>query len=77
MKIKVANELAKESIKDGLDNFGFVYSQMRNGMVKISIRSEKNYSGGDCETVAREYNGGGHFNASGFFLSKEEFKKWI
>jgi len=46
-------------------------------MVKVSLRSIKGISGGDCETIARTYKGGGHFNASGFFIHLSEFQKWI
>jgi len=56
---------------------GFVYSFQPNNQVKVSVRSVKSLPGGDCESVARGYQGGGHYNASGFFLTPNEFKRWI
>lgn len=71
--------LAEESFKDGLENMGFVYSRTHSNssIFKISVRSSKDHSGGDCEAIAREYNGGGHYHASGFFLKENEFRKWV
>ena len=57
---------------------GFVYSRAKyENTFKISVRSVKGESGGDCEAVARDYNGGGHYNAAGFFLKESEFRKWV
>ena len=33
--------------------------------------------GGDCQKLASENNGGGHFNAAGFFLDKQNLKQWL
>ncbi len=69
--------MAELSIKDGLENMGFVYGVPENDMIKVSVRSIKGLPGGDCESLAREYQGGGHFNASGFHLSTTQFPEWI
>jgi len=77
LRSEVGRQLAEWSIEDGMENMGFVYSFQANDKVKVSVRSIKGLPGGDCESLGREYNGGGHLNASGFFLSASEFKKWI
>jgi len=75
--MKVGGQLAQASYDDKLENIGFVYNIERTGKVKVSLRSVKGLPGGDCEVIARSYQGGGHFNSSGFALSFAEFKKWI
>ena len=46
-------------------------------LYNISLRSVKDAPGGDCETLARLYGGGGHYNAAGFSLTHGQMKKWL
>jgi len=77
LRNEVGSQLAHISFDDKLENMGFVYSYQRNRMVKVSLRSIKDLDGGDCESIARAYKGGGHFNASGFFIHQTEFQNWL
>lgn len=48
--------------------FAVVWYQMRDGRVKVSLRSDKNV-GMDVEKIAKKYGGGGHKNSAGFITT--------
>ena len=43
----------------------------------LSLRSVKDAPGGDCESLARLYSGGGHYNAAGLSLNPFQMKAWL
>lgn len=56
-------------------NFVVLYQHMKteNGeMTKVSLRGDGTYN---LSELAREYGGGGHHNASGFRILREEFER--
>jgi nanoRNase/pAp phosphatase (c-di-AMP/oligoRNAs hydrolase) len=75
---EICSQLAKESAKDGMENMGFVYSLTKHrDKMRVSVRSARDLPGGNCEELARFYQGGGHYSAAGFYLEFHEFRQWI
>jgi nanoRNase/pAp phosphatase (c-di-AMP/oligoRNAs hydrolase) len=75
---EICSLLAKESAKDGMENIGFVYSLTKNkDKFRVSLRSARDLPGGNCEELARNHQGGGHYSAAGFYLEFSEFQQWI
>jgi phosphoesterase RecJ-like protein len=50
---------------------GVLFNEREDGTIKVSMRSKEDV---DISWVAREFGGGGHKNAAGFELKKEEVK---
>ena len=61
---EVGNLLAQKS-----GTYGATYHSTRDGSVKWSLRSEKDY---DVSAIAKQFGGGGHKNAAGFSLNPDE-----
>ena len=70
--------MAVQSVKDGLENMGVVFRKDKESHLwNLSLRSLKDTPGGNCEVIAREFAGGGHFNAAGCSLPFRELKQWL
>lgn len=54
------------------NSFAAVWSVDHKGMVKVSLRSVKDF---DCSKLAKFYGGGGHKNAAGFEIPLQQFIK--
>ncbi len=54
---------------------GILFNEREDGSIKVSMRSKNDV---DISWIAKEFGGGGHKNAAGFELKKEEAKniKW-
>jgi phosphoesterase RecJ-like protein len=54
---------------------GLLFNEREDGSIKVSMRSKDEV---DISLIAKEFGGGGHRNAAGFELKKEEAKniKW-
>jgi phosphoesterase RecJ-like protein len=54
---------------------GLLFNEREDGSIKVSMRSKDDV---DISLIAKEFGGGGHRNAAGFELKKEEAKniKW-
>lgn len=54
---------------------GVLFNEREDGSIKVSMRSKDDV---DISLIAKEFGGGGHRNAAGFELKKEEAKniKW-
>jgi len=75
---EVCENLAIMSIADGFDNMGMLYSlDKASNQAKVSLRSLQSKEGGNCEIIAREMKGGGHYNAAGFFIELQKLRKWL
>ena len=70
-------ELAKLSLQDGMENLGLIYPDSDSKNLKISLRSIKDQPGGNCQEIANYFDGGGHYNAAGFYIDSKLFKKWL
>jgi len=78
LRSQIGHELAVQSVKDGLENMGVVFRKDKESVLwNLSLRSLKDTPGGNCEIIAREFAGGGHYNAAGCSLRYHEMKNWL
>lgn len=79
LRSELGNQLAARSLENGLRPIGAViYVQGgfegSEGQYKVSLRSMGENA--DTTEISQAYGGGGHRNASGFMISREELELW-
>lgn len=77
LRSELGHQLAKKSRNLKLRGIGAIVYKVpgleNDQMMKISLRSLEEE---DTTPISQEYGGGGHRNASSFFLSSPELDKW-
>ena len=69
----VGHALSTISKESGMDPVGCVCQEI-DGRMKLSLRSAGDF---DTTVLSRRFGGGGHRNASGFVVTKEEYQKCL
>jgi len=55
----------------------FYREDKKQDLWDLSLRSLQDTPGGDCESLARQYNGGGHYHAAGLAINPFQLRSWL